>query len=78
MYGFFNPALGFHSPGPPIYIEIAGLTKAMPMSLILSQEVIEALVDPAGTRMTHGVLTEVCDPVERPGYRVNGITVADL
>jgi hypothetical protein len=78
MYGYFNVANGFHMPGPPVNIEIAGLTKNMPMSLILSHEIIEALVDPAGTRTTQGVLTEVCDPVQQPGYRINGITVANF
>jgi hypothetical protein len=28
--------------------------------------------------MTYGVLTEVCDPVEQPGYRINGTTVEDF
>ena len=42
---------------------------------ILSHEVIEALIDPTGSRMTHGVLTVICDPVEQPGYLIDGITV---
>ena len=48
------------------------------MSLILSHEVIEALVDPRGNRMTTGVLTEICDPVEQPGYTIDGVTVSDF
>jgi hypothetical protein len=32
-------------------------------------------VDPTGSRMTHGVLTVICDPVEQPGYLIDGITV---
>ena len=78
MYGLFNSANGFHLELSPVYIEIAAHTRVMPMSLILSHEVIEALVDPTGERMTNGVVTEICDPVEQPGYRVNGVTVSNF
>jgi hypothetical protein len=78
MYGLFTRANGFHLPDSPVYIEVAGRGKTMPMSLILSHEVIEALVDPTGSLMTNGVLTEVCDPVEQPGYQIAGITVSNF
>jgi hypothetical protein len=77
-YGFFNRANGFHLNDSPTYIQIAGLSKTIPMSVILSHEVIEALIDPTGTKMTHGVLTEVCDAVEQPGYRVDGVGVSNF
>jgi hypothetical protein len=77
-YGFFNSASGFHLPGPPIDIEVAGRSKTMPMSLILSHEVIEALVDPRGNQTIDGVLSEVCDPAEQPAYQINGITVSNF
>lgn len=78
MYGFFTRANGFHLPDSPVYIAVAGRAKTMPMSLILSHEVIEALVDPRGDKMTDGLLTEVCDPVELPGYLINGIAVSNF
>jgi hypothetical protein len=78
MYGWFTRANGFHLPDSPVYIDIAGRDQTLPMSLILSHEVIEALVDPRADRMTDGVLTEICDPVEQPSYQINGITVSNF
>jgi hypothetical protein len=77
-YGFFTVANGFHLAFSPTYIEVAGFSKAIPMSEILSHEVIEALADPSGVKTTTGVLTEICDAVEQPGYRLDGIVVSNF
>ena len=45
---------------------------------LLDHEVIETLVDPKVNRTKHGMLVEVCDPVEDYLYVVNGVQLTDF
>jgi hypothetical protein len=44
----------------------------------LSHEVIEALIDPSGSRDLFGKLAEACDPVAQDWYRLDGTWVSDF
>lgn len=76
--------LGYHvndAGVPEAKIDVAGaIASGNDWATVLSHEVLEALADPACTRMApdSSTIVEVCDPVESTTYEIDGIYVSDF
>jgi hypothetical protein len=66
---------GFHGYGPTPYAVVAYNSR---WTRVASHELLEMMVNPRVQRILSGFIEEICDPVKKVSYRVQGVALSDF